>query len=72
MQIRRLEVHGALAVRTENRRVVGAKDIQNAERLYGEQGGLVIAGKTEQGRDELAATAGGLLDVEDMRAEGCR
>lgn len=49
MQIRRLEVHGALVARTENRHIVSAKDIQNVERIYGEQGRSVVTGTTKQG-----------------------
>lgn len=66
------EVYGALAVRTEDRRAVCAENVQNAERIHDEQGRLAVAGTSEQGRDELAAIAGGLLDAEDMRAEGRR
>lgn len=72
MQIGGIEMHGALVARTENRRAVGAKDVQDAERLRGEQGGSAAAGTSQQSRDELAATAGRLLDVEDMRAKGRR
>lgn len=72
MQIGGVEVYGALVVRTENRRIVGAKDVQNVERLRGEQGRPIAAGTPQQSRDELAATASGLLDAEDMRTEGRR
>lgn len=72
MQIGRIEVHGALVVGTENRRTVSAKDVQNAERLRGEQRGSPATGTSQQSRDELAATSSRLFDVEDMRAEGRR
>lgn len=48
MQIGRFEVHGALAVRIEKRRVVGAKDVQNAECLHGEQRRSAVARTAKQ------------------------